>query len=99
MFPFSRWSSCIFPTSSCPMQSSIAGQLTSLQYSSEEITSFKLSTEEDFSLVINYVCAQVPDAVPGRCVGVSILPVLCEDQETVGTLFATGEKKIACMFW
>lgn len=36
-------------------------------------------------------CTQVPDAVPIRRVGVSILPVLCQDQKTVDPVFATGE--------
>lgn len=74
------------------MRRSIAGQLASLEYFSEGLTSFKLSDDAHFNLVVNCVCAQVPDAVPGWCVGVSILPVLCEDQETVGSLIATGEK-------
>lgn len=42
-------------------------------------------------MFINNVRTQVPDAVPSWCGGVSILPVLCEDQKTVGSVFATGE--------
>lgn len=47
----------------------------------------------NLNLVTICMCAQVSDAVPGRCARVSILPVLCEDQETVGSCFATGEEK------
>lgn len=36
------------------------------------------------------VCAQVPDAVPGWCFGVSLIPLLCEDPETVDPCFAAG---------
>lgn len=43
------------------------------------------------NVFINNVRTQVPDAVPSWCGGVSILPVLCEDQKTVGSVFATGE--------
>lgn len=45
------------------------------------------------------MCTQVPDAVPGWCVGVSLLPVLCEDQKTVDSGFATGENysKVICL--
>lgn len=35
-------------------------------------------------------CVQVPDAVPGGCAGVSIVPVLREDQEAVDSLSAAG---------
>lgn len=38
-------------------------------------------------------CTQVPDAVPGGRAGVSLLPVLREDQEAVGPGSAAGEKK------
>jgi len=38
------------------------------------------------------VCVQVPDAVPGRRVGVPLVPVLCEDQEPVGSGVASGEE-------
>lgn len=48
--------------------------------------------DADFSLVIICTCAQVSDALSGGCAGVSVLPVLCEDQESVGTVCATGEK-------
>lgn len=73
------------------MQSSTAGQLTSLEWFSEG-TTYLNDRRFGLHLVVNCVCAQVPDAVPGGSVGVSILPVLCEDQETVGSLCAAGEK-------
>lgn len=66
---------------------------------SEGIVSFKLPKDLDFSVVHICVCTQVPDAVPDWSVGVSLLPVLPEDQETVGSFFATGEKKRTRGLW
>lgn len=64
-----------------------AVSLVSLSYLfSEGIALFELSED----LVDICVCTQVPDAVPDWCVGVSILSMLREDQETVGSVFATG---------
>ena len=71
------------------MQSSIAGQLSYIL----SVSLFKLCKDVDLSLVMMFVCTQVPDIVPGWCAGVSILSVLCQDQKTVGSVFATGETR------
>lgn len=43
------------------------------------------------NVIIYNARSQVPDAVPSWCVGVAILPLLCENQKTVGSVFVTGE--------
>lgn len=90
LFSFSRWSYSISPISSWPTLSSIAGQLTS-QVSPWRVDTIWSCMQVNYVCVLTVcVCAQVPDAVPGWSFGVSLVPLLCEDPETVDPCFAAG---------